>query len=241
MRSVLVASAGSIWLNGLHMGLRRLRFSGLRGQKKRLCSDKTLRSAEAVRKHYGQPGHLALAKELDHLDRYCKDFIALSPFVVISSADKSGICNATPRGDAPGFVSVLNERRLLIPDRRGNNRADTMMNIVENPHIGLLFLVPGLDETLRVNGRVEATTDPDLLAPLAAQGRVPTAGLDVSVRKVFFQCGKAVIRSQLWNPEKRIPKGVFPTLGRILADQIAGTDTVTVEKQIEDSYKTRLY
>ena len=237
----MVASAGSIWLNGLHRGLRRLRFGGLRGQKKLLSSDKTLRSAEAVRKHYGQPGHLALAKELDHLDRYCRDFIALSPFVVISSADKSGICNATPRGDAPGFVSVLNERRLLIPDRRGNNRADTMMNIVENPHIGLLFLVPGLDETLRVNGRVEATTDPDLLAPLAAQGRVPTAGLDVCVRKVFFQCGKAVIRSQLWNPEKRIPKGVFPTLGRILADQIAGTDTVTVEKQIEDSYKTRLY
>jgi len=184
---------------------------------------------------------MALAKELDHLDQYCADFIALSPFVVISSADKSGRCNASPRGDAPGFVSVLNERRLLIPDRRGNNRADTMMNIVENPHIGLLFLVPGLSETLRVNGRVEITTDPDLLAPLAAQGRVPTAALDVSIKKVFFQCGKAMIRSELWNPDRRIPKGAFPTLGRILADQIAGTDAVTTEKQIEESYKTRLY
>jgi PPOX class probable FMN-dependent enzyme len=206
-----------------------------------LNSRKLLLSAEAVREHFGQPSHMALAKELDHLDHYCVDFIALSPFVVISSADKSGSCNATPRGDAPGFVSVLNERRLLIPDRKGNNRADTMMNIVENPHIGLLFVVPGLSETLRVNGRVEITIDPDLLAPLAAQGRAPSAALDVSVQKVFFQCGKAMIRSELWNPDRRIPKGTFPTLGRILADQIAGTDAVTVEKQIEESYKTRLY
>jgi uncharacterized protein len=203
--------------------------------------EKTLRSADAVREHYGQPSHLSLAKELDHLDHYCIDFIALSPFVVISSADKSGGCNATPRGDAPGFVSVLNERRLLIPDRKGNNRADTMMNVVENPYIGLLFLVPGLNETLRVNGRVAITIDSDLLAPLAAQGRVPTAALDVFVQKVFFQCGKAMIRSELWNPDRRIPKGQFPTLGRILADQIAGTDATTVETQVEESYKTKLY
>ena len=206
-----------------------------------MSGEKTLRSAEAVREHYGQPGHLSLAKELDHLDHYCMDFIALSPFLVISSTDKSGSCNATPRGDAPGFVSVLNERKLLIPDRRGNNRADAMMNLVENPHIGLLFLVPGLDEILRVNGRVEITIDPDLLAPLAVQGRVPKAALDVSVQKVFFQCGKAVIRSELWNPDRRVPKGAFPTLGRILADQIAGTDAVAVDKQIEESYKSRLY
>jgi PPOX class probable FMN-dependent enzyme len=211
------------------------------GQGKPLSGEKTLRSAEAVREHYGQPGHLSLAKELDRFDHYCMDFIALSPFIVISSADKSGSCNATPRGDAPGFVSVLNEKRLLIPDRRGNNRADAMMNLVENPYIGLLFLVPGLNEILRVNGRVEITIDPDLLAPLAAQGRVPTAALDVSVQKVFFQCGKAVIRSELWNPDRRIPKGAFPALGRILADQIAGTDAVMIEKQIEESYKSRLY
>jgi uncharacterized protein len=206
-----------------------------------LSSEKILRTAESVREHYGQPSRLALAKELDHLDHYCVDFIALSPFVVISSADKSGSCDATPRGDAPGFVSVLNGKRLLIPDRRGNNRTDTMMNIVENPHIGLLFLVPGLSETLRLNGRVEITIDSELLTPLAAQGRVPMSALDVSVDKVFFQCGKAMIRSELWNPDKRIPKGAFPTLGRILADQIAGTDTVSLEKQVEESYKTKLY
>jgi PPOX class probable FMN-dependent enzyme len=206
-----------------------------------LSSDKTLRSAEAVRELYGQPSHMALAKELDHLDHYCMDFIALSPFVVISSADGSGHCNATPRGDAPGFVSVLSKSRLLIPDRKGNNRVDTMMNVIENPHIGLLFLVPGLSETLRVNGRVEITIDPDLLAPMAAQGRVPTAALDLTVQKVFFQCGKALIRSELWNPDRCIPKGAFPTLGRILADQIAGTDAVTAEKQVEESYKTKLY
>jgi len=136
---------------------------------------------------------------------------------------------------------VLSKSRLLIPDRKGNNRVDTMMNVIENPHIGLLFLVPGLSETLRVNGRVEITIDPDLLAPLAAQGRVPTAALDLTVQKVFFQCGKALIRSELWNPDRCIPKGAFPTLGRILADQIAGTDAVTAEKQVEESYKTKLY
>ncbi len=206
-----------------------------------MSAEKTLRSAEAVRAHYGQPGHLSLAKELDRLDRYCMDFIALSPFLVISSADKAGGCNATPRGDAPGFVRVLDEKRLLIPDRRGNNRVDTMLNIVENPHVGLLFLVPGLNETLRVNGRVEISVDPALLAPLAAQGRLPSAALDVAVKQVFFQCGKAMIRSELWNPDRRLPKGRFPTLGHILADQIAGTDAVAVETQIEESYKTRLY
>ena len=218
-----------------------LKSSDERERRILLSIDNVLRSGEEIRELYGKPGAMALAKELDHLDRYCTDFICLSPFVVISSANKSGCCSASPRGDAPGFVSVVNEKRLLVPDRKGNNRNDTMMNLVENPQVELLFLVPGISETLRVNGRAEISVDPSLLAPLSAQGRVPASALDIFVTKVFFQCGKAIIRSDLWNPDKCVPKGCFPTLGRILADQIAGTDAETVDQQVEESYKTRLY
>ena len=204
-------------------------------------SGKTLESRDAVREHFGQPSHMSVAKELDRLDRYCRDFIALSPFVVIASANGGGACDASPRGDAPGFVAVLDETHLLIPDRKGNNRADSMMNMTENPQIGLLFLVPGINESLRVSGRVEITLDEILLAPLAAGGRAPTSGLLVTVQKAFFQCGKAGIRSELWNPQRQVAKGQFPSLGRILADQIAGTDAATLEQGIEERYKTQLY
>jgi len=201
-----------------------------------------LASKEEVRSHFGQPSHMSVAKELCRLDRHCKDFIALSPFLVIASANAKGQCDASPRGDEPGFVATLDDGHLLIPDRKGNNRADSMMNIVENSHIGLLFLVPGINESLRVSGRVEITLDPELLTPLAAGGRLPTSGLLVTVEKAFFQCGKAGLRSDLWNPDKRVAKGQFPSLGRILADQIAGIgEATTLDEGIQEKYKTQLY
>ena len=201
-----------------------------------------LASKEEVRGHFGQPSHMSVAKELCRLDRHCKDFIALSPFLVIASANAKGQCDASPRGDEPGFVATLDDGHLLIPDRKGNNRADSMMNIVENSHIGLLFLVPGINESLRVSGRVEITLDPELLTPLAAGGRLPTSGLLVTVEKAFFQCGKAGLRSDLWNPDKRVAKGQFPSLGRILADQIAGIgEATTLDEGIQEKYKTQLY
>ena len=185
---------------------------------------------------------MSVAKELTRLDRYCKDFIALSPFVVVASANQNGQCDASPRGDAPGFVAVLDDKHLLIPDRKGNNRADSMMNMTENPHIGLLFLVPGINESLRVGGTVEITLDPTHLSPLQAGGIIPTAGMLVTVQKAFFQCGKAGLRSELWNPDKRVKKGQFPSLGRILADQIVGIgDGEALNQGIQDKYKTQLY
>lgn len=195
----------------------------------------------AVRAHYGEPSDRAKAKQLSQLDQHARTFIGLSPFLVIASSDAQGRGDATPRGDAPGFVMVLDDTTLLIPDRPGNRRVDTMLNVSENPGVGLLFLVPGVNETLRVNGLARMTADPELLKPLAAQGKEPVAGLFVQVEEVYFHCGKALIRSRLWNPDTRVERSCFPSLGRILADQIAGTVLAESERSIEEGYRTKLY
>jgi len=195
---------------------------------------------EEVRALYGEPSDLARKKVLDRLDRHCQHFISLSPFVVIATCDESG-ADATPRGDAPGFVAIVDERRLLIPDRRGNNRVDTLLNVARNPQVGLLFMVPGINESLRVNGTGRITTDPALLEPMAAQGKVPTSALDVDVREAFFHCGKAMIRSRLWEADTKVDRKSFPSLGRIVADQIGGLDAEVADKSVEDAYRNRLY
>lgn len=200
-----------------------------------------LKSAEAVRAQYAEPSHMAKAKQLDHLDKHCKAFIALSPLVMVASSDAAGRLDNTPRGDAPGFVAVLDDVTLVIPDRRGNNRVDTMLNLVENPRVGLLFLVPGINETLRVNGTARVTTDVALLEPLAADGKIPKVGVVVTAEEVFFHCGKPLIRSKLWDPARKVERSSFPSLGRVLADQIAGGDPKEFEEGIEMRYKTQLY
>jgi uncharacterized protein len=202
-----------------------------------------LADRESVREHYGTPHEMALAKELTYLDKHCRAFIALSPFIVLASSDAQGRCDATPRGDAPGFVTVINDLSFAIPDRTGNKRVDTMLNITDNPHIGVLFLVPGVNECLRVNGRVRVSLEPRLLAGMIVNGKTPNAATIVDVEEVYFQCGKAVLRSDLWNPEKRVPRGTFPSLGRVLADQIKGKESEgeRYEKAIEERYRNALY
>jgi PPOX class probable FMN-dependent enzyme len=195
---------------------------------------------EEVRALYGEPSDLVRKKVLSRLDGHCQHFIRLSPFVVIASCDETG-ADATPRGDAPGFVAILGDRRLLIPDRRGNNRIDTLLNVARNPQIGLLFMVPGINETLRVNGVGSITTDQALLEPLAVMGKVPTSGLEVAVQEAFFHCGKAMIRSRLWQEDAKVERKSFPSLGRIVADQIAGIDATAAEKNLEEAYRDRLY
>lgn len=195
---------------------------------------------EEVRALYGEPSDLVQKKVLDHLDKHSQHFIRLSPFVVIASSDDRG-ADATPRGDAPGFVAILDDRRLLIPDRRGNNRIDTLLNVARNPQIGLLFMVPGINETLRVNGIGRIVTDHALLAPMTVQGKAPTSGLEIDVREVFFHCGKAMIRSRLWQADAQVERKSFPSLGRIVADQIAGIDAEAAEKNLEEAYRSRLY
>jgi hypothetical protein len=194
-----------------------------------------------LRAHIGAVNPLAERKVLDRLDGFCRDFIALSPFLVLATADADGQADASPRGDAPGFVQVLDERRLLIPDRRGNNRVDSYANILAAPGVGLIFMVPGIAETLRVNGRARLTRDADLLGPMTVQERTPTLGLLVEVDEAFFHCGKALIRSKLWDPTVQVERGSFPSLGRIVAEQTKAIGVAEAEANMEEGYRTRLY
>jgi PPOX class probable FMN-dependent enzyme len=200
-----------------------------------------IENPERLRELYGAPSERSLKKQLTKFDKHCRAFIARSPFLVIASSDPSGRCDASPKGDAPGFVQVLDDETLLIPDRLGNNRVDTIGNLLVRPGVGLIFFVPGINETLRVNGRARVTTDPAVLEPLAVNGKVPRSGILVAAEEIYFHCGKALIRSDLWNPKKHLRRSEFPSLGRILADQIGGISVEEAERQTVESYKTRLY
>ncbi len=199
-----------------------------------------LESEAELRGCYEQPNEMVQKKILPRLDQHARAFIALSPFVVLASHGPDG-SDASPRGDAPGFVRVLDDATLLLPDRRGNNLIDSLRNVVAEPDIGLLFLVPGINETLRVNGTARIISDAEKLLPLAAQGKAPASALEIAVREVFFHCGKAMIRSKLWQAESQVPRAAFPSLGRVIADQIAGVDAEAAERNIEEAYKSRLY
>jgi PPOX class probable FMN-dependent enzyme len=200
-----------------------------------------VRTAEDLRGHFGKVSPLAEKKVLHRLDKFCRDFIALSPFLVLATSDGKGNADASPRGDGPGFVAVLDDKTVLIPDRRGNNRVDSFANVLASPGVGLIFFVPGITETLRVNGKADITQDVGLLAPLAVQGITPTIGLKVHVDEVYFHCGKALIRSKLWSPEAQVERKSFPSLGRIIAEQTAAIEVDAAEKALEEGYRTRLY
>jgi PPOX class probable FMN-dependent enzyme len=200
-----------------------------------------IEDSEQLRAVYGAPGERSLKKQLMRFDQHCRAFIARSPFLVIASSDAAGRCDASPKGDAPGFVQVLDDQTLLIPDRLGNNRVDTIGNLLARPGVGLIFFVPGINETLRVNGRARLTTDPALLEPLAVNGKMPRSGILIAAEEIYFHCGKALIRADLWNPEKQLRRSEFPSLGRILADQIGGISVEESERLTAEGYKTRLY
>ena len=200
-----------------------------------------IRDAAELRGHLGEPSDLVKRKKLDRLDKHCRHFIALSPFLVLATSDRAGGCDASPRGDAPGFVAVLDDGRLLLPDRRGNRLVDSMLNILENPQVGLVFFIPGFIETLRVNGRAGLVRDPALLEPLTAQGKRPETGILVEVEEAFLHCGKALIRSRLWDPETQVERKTLPSLGRMIADQVSGYDGEETEADVQASYRERLY
>lgn len=165
---------------------------------------------------YAQPGPPSLSKEVDHLHPHYRAFIEAAPFCLLSTvADDWAECS--PRGDAPGFVQVLDERTLLLPDRRGNNRIDSLRNIVADPRVGLLFVIPGVNETIRVNGRAQISVDPALIARCVVDGKAPTTVLVITVQSVFFQCARALIRSRLWAADAQVARQTLPSNGEILA------------------------
>lgn len=192
---------------------------------------------------YGEPTPNAARKQIDRLDDHCRDFIARSPFALLATSDAAGRCDVTPRGGTPGFVHVLDEQRLAIPDVRGNNRTDALRNLLVNPHAGLLFLIPGLGETLRVNGQASLTRDAGLLGELAHAGRVPTLAIVVEAQEVFLHCAKAFLRSGLWRPGEWPPGDDLPSAARILRDHTGRTDRSVedVQGDLDVSYTTRMY
>ena len=166
----------------------------------------------------GSPKQIVLDKQTDRLNELTKQFIERSPFVCVASAHPEGGLDVSPRGDPAGFVRVLDERTLLLPDRPGNKLADTLTNLLADPRIALLFLIPGVGDTFRVNGRARITDDPGLLAPCAVEGKVPKLGILVSIEEAYTQCAKALIRSDLWNPDKHIERSELPSSGEILRE-----------------------
>jgi PPOX class probable FMN-dependent enzyme len=194
-----------------------------------------------LRECYPEPLERAVLKTQRALDAHMKRFIALSPFLCLGSSSQDG-ADVTPRGDQPGFVHVLDDTTLLIPDWPGNNRLDTLMNIEANPQVGLLFLIPGFNESLRVNGTAEVSRDPALIERWTVNGKHPRSVLRVTVREAFLHCGKAIIRSKLWDESSRVDRSALPPYGQMLKDQIDVRDSAEeIQASVEDGYKTRLY
>jgi uncharacterized protein len=171
-----------------------------------------------VLERYRDPSRRVLDKVIHRIDEHCAAFIRLSPFAVLSTASSDGEPDVSPRGGDPGFVKVLDEHRLLMPDRQGNKRVDSLRNLAANPQAALMFMVPGIDETLRVYGRTALHGPDDLGIDLTEFGRPPLSVLVLHAEKAYFQCSKAVMRSELWNPERRVERSVFPPFSQVLRD-----------------------
>jgi uncharacterized protein len=209
----------------------------------RVANSAQVADETALRSLYQPPMELAVLKQLDRLDDHCRNFLAHSPFAVIGSTRPGRGTDVSPRGDAPGFARVLDDHTIAIPDRPGNNRLDTMSNIVADAEVGLLFFIPGIDETLRINGTARLSQEPELLGAAAVNGREPRLVILVSVREAFLHCGKALKRSKLWHDDYRIDKRSFPSLGRMIVEQTK-TSKVTVAQAdavVEDGYANKLY
>ncbi|GMK40510.1 phosphohydrolase [Paenibacillus sp. CCS19] len=202
-----------------------------------------IRTEEELRALIGFPGELVERKMITQLDAHCRDFIARSPFVLLSTSNEAGQCDVSPRGDDPGFVHVLDDRHLVVPERPGNKRIDSLRNIIANPHVGMLFMIPGLGETLRVNGRASITKDEKLLSRMAVKDRVPMLGIIVEAEECYMHCAKAFLRSQLWKPEFWPGKELLPSPAAIIAAHASmeGVTADTVADRLADGYKNRLY
>ncbi|MFL5201539.1 MAG: pyridoxamine 5'-phosphate oxidase family protein [Microvirga sp.] len=198
----------------------------------------TLSELEAV---YGEINKGSLLKDTDRVVPEYQAFIEAAPFVALATRGPEGL-DCSPRGDGPGFVRVRDEKTLLLPDRRGNNRIDSLRNIVRDPSVALLFLIPGIGETLRVNGHATISIDPDLLESFAIDRKAPKSVIAITVEAVYFQCARAILRSELWNPQKHVARGSLPSAGQILAalsnNQVGGE---AYDKELPERQRTTLY
>lgn len=202
-----------------------------------------VRNEEQLRTVIGTPTEFSLRKELQSLDSHMRRFIAHSPFAVVSTHSANGRCDASPRGDAPGFVQVIDERTLLIPDRLGNKRVDSYRNILETGRIGLLFMIPGFGETLRINGRAILITDDAWLTPFTVHGKCPLVAVAVEVEECFLQCAKAIIRSRLWDSNQRPSRESLPCAAEMLTDHVKmpDCDVAQMQARLDEAYRNKLY
>ena len=202
-----------------------------------------IHSVNELREVTGQPSELVRRKVIAQLDSHARTFIAASPLLFLATADAEGRCDVSPRGDAPGVAAVLDDTHLLIPERPGNRRLDSLTNILQNPHVGLIFVIPGLDETLRINGQAVVVRDAGLLTPLAVQGRAPELGIGVTVEECYVHCAKSFRRSRAWHSDQWLAAEKWPDIPQILADQagIEGYDRERVAERLDKDYRDRLY
>ncbi len=197
-------------------------------------------SKEKLRAAYPPARERSLKKEIHHLDRHCLRFVALSPFVVLSSGSAEDRYDASPRGGEPGFVKAPDPHTLLIPDAPGNNRLDTLENIIATGRLGLLFLIPGVDETLRVNGRAQLADDSSLLDLFKNEKRTPKVVIEVKVEDVYLHCAKALMRSKLWDAGSKVDRAVLPSMGEMMHEQIGLPTPGETQEQMLERYKADL-
>lgn len=211
----------------------------------KLDPDFAVNDEQSLRSLFPATHALAIQKFQDTLGEHAQDFIRRSPFICIGTQSRDGKADVSPRGDPPGFVKILDERRLAIPDRPGNNRLDSLSNIITNPNIGILFVIPGFDDTLRVNGQATITTDPELLSDMRVNDRLPRLAIVVKVAEVFMHCAKAFRRSHLWDPTHFQNRSEMPSLIKIILDETTGAPDETamrkIDADLEADYKTSMY
>lgn len=194
---------------------------------------------DALRSLIGEPSDVVRSKISDRLNDLTRQLVELSPFLCLATSAADGTCDVSPRGDPPGFVRILDERTLLLPDRPGNRLADSHRNILENPHVGLLFVIPGVSDTFRVNGRATIVTDAELLEPCAVEGKVPKLGLLIEIEACFTHCSKAFLRAQLWDPERYVERSELPSSGEILCSIDENVDAETYDAERAERYARR--
>ena len=197
----------------------------------------SLQKLEAI---YGTPAPASLVKELDTISEHYRMMIEKSPFVILATVGSGGL-DCSPRGDAPGFVRVVDEKTLLLPDRRGNNRLDSLKNLIDDPRASLLFLIPGVGETLRVNGRATILQDDVLQQSFAVNNKVPVTVIEFKVERVYFQCQKALVRSRLWDPQAQIQRSELPTIGTMIKKINSDFDGDQYDKDYPERLKQTLY
>jgi len=200
-----------------------------------------IETIEQLRQHYRPAMERAVAKQMPTLERHSRRYIELSPFVTVSSCGADGRLDVSPRGEAPGFVHVLDDQTLAIPDRPGNNRLDTLQNLIANPQIGLMFVIPGVKEILRVNGTAEVRDDQELKQRFEVNGRSPLMVIVVKTQEVYLHCAKALSRSQLWSEDAKIARSDLPTMSEMLRDQIGSDIAFETQEAMEQRQKDQLY